>query len=178
MPAAHHPSQIGNREVLLALDPSSTVVGYAALRRNRSLIEAGLIEPASRSDASIERVRTMGDDLVTLLDRLRPTVVLVEWTKGKVGRRRHGGQGAGLAVYGAGVGWMACRAECWASGRGCEVIAVLENDWTRGVPKEARQAAMRTLVPEYAGVEDRGGDIADALGLGLWWLKEQSLLFR
>jgi len=26
------------------LDPSSTVVGYAALRRNRSLIEAGLID--------------------------------------------------------------------------------------------------------------------------------------
>jgi hypothetical protein len=89
-------SQIVNREVLLALDPSSTVVGYAALRRDWSLIEAGLIEPASRSDASIERVRTMGNDLAVLLDRLRPKVVVVEWTKGKVGHRRHGGQGAGL----------------------------------------------------------------------------------
>jgi len=171
--------RLADRNIILALDPSSTIVGYAALRRDQSLIEAGLLWPAKRSDASYERVRTMGNDLATLLDRLRPSVVLVEWTKGKVGVRRHGGHGAGLAVYGVGVGWIACRAECWAAGReGCEVIGVLENDWTRGVPKEARQAAMRTLVPEYAGVEDAGGDIADALGLGLWWLREQSLLFH
>jgi hypothetical protein len=164
------------RDIILALDPSSTICGYAALRRNRSILELGLITPVSRNDPSFDRVISMGKDLVTLLDLLKPGIILIEWTKGKVGLRRHGGQGAGLAVYGAGVGWLGCTAWHWALSRPrCELIPILENTWTRGVPKEARQEAMRSLVVEYGGVADPGGDIADALGLALWWLKEESL---
>lgn len=165
--------------VILALDPSSTVVGYAALRRDKSLVEAGLITPGRRDDPSWDRIMALCDDLASLLERLRPGTVLVEWTRGKVGRRRHGGQGAGLAVYGAGLGAIAHQTLLWARGQAdCTVIPVLENDWTHGVPKEARQAAMRSLVREYAGVDDPGGDIADALGLAHWWLTQQLLLWR
>ena len=164
---------------VLALDPSSTIVGYAALRRNASLIEAGVITPPSRAEVSYDRVMSMCDDLEQLLERIQPSVVLVEWTRGKVGQRRHGGLGAGLAVYGTGVGAIGRTAALYARGRpDCEVVYVLENDWTRGVPKDARQAALRSLVPEYAAVDDPGGDIADAIGLARWWLLEQQLLFR
>jgi len=170
----HQPSNI-----ILSLDPSSTIVGYAAVRRTMAVVEAGVITPGSRGEASYARVMGMCDDLEALLERLGPGTILVEWTRGKVGQRRHGGLGAGLAVYGTGVGAIGRQAQLWARGRaGCEVVYVCENDWTRGVPKEARQAALRSLVPEYAGVEDPGGDIADALGLARWWLTEQMLLFR
>jgi hypothetical protein len=163
---------------ILALDPSSTIVGYGALDRRGRVLEAGVVTPADRGDASYDRVLAMCDDLECLLERLRPGTVIVEWTKGKVGRRRHGGLGAGLAVYGTGVGAIGRTAAVWCRAAGAEVVFVLENDWTRQVPKETRQAALRSAVPEYAGVADPGGDIGDAIGLGLWWLREQLLLFR
>jgi hypothetical protein len=161
--------------IILGLDPSSTCIGYGALSGSGSLIEAGVIRPPSISAPSFERILAMHDDLVTLLDHLRPGIVLVEWTKGKVGKR-HGGLGAGLAVYGCGVGAVGITARQWASGHsGVQVHAVLENTWTRGVPKRERQLAIATEYPSYAEFlhEDIGGDIADGIGLAAWWLAER-----
>lgn len=168
---SNHKSQI-----VLALDPSSTVVGYAVLRSPGELVEAASILPNSRSDDSFHRCLVMSEELLGILDRIRPSVILIEWTKGKVNVHRHGGLGAGLAVYGCGVGWMAANAYAWTKlWPACEVHAVLENDWTRGVPKARRQLAVASAYPEYAAhlAEDSGGDIADAIGLADWWLREQ-----
>lgn len=166
-------------QIILAFDPSSTICGYAALDRGGHLIDAGLIRPASRSDGSFERVMAMCDDVSIVLDRVRSGTVLIEWTKGKVGKR-HGGLGAGLAVYGTGVGAIARECVRWARDRGsCEVVNILENDWTRGQPKAARQLAIAGLYPEYASHigEDGGGDMSDAIGLASWWLRERNVLF-
>lgn len=165
--------------IVLALDPSSTICGYAAMDRSAILLDAGLIRPASRSDASFERVMAMADDVSVLLDRWRPGTVLVEWTRGKVGKR-HGGLGAGLAVYGTGVGAIGRECVRWVRDRGsCEVLPIMENDWTRGQPKASRQLAIAALYPEYSPhiAEDDGGDMADAIGLACWWLRERSVLF-
>jgi hypothetical protein len=162
---------------ILSLDPSSTVCGYAVLRRDKRLMMHGLITPACRSDGSYDRVMGMADDLGSLLDEVRPGVVLVEWTKGKVGRR-HGGLGAGLAVYGCGVGGLAREAYRWCRGHaGSELVPVLENDWTRGQSKEARTLAVAGLYPQYRPGDDPGGDAADAIGLAVWWLRERMMLF-
>lgn len=166
-------------QIILALDPSSTICGYAAMDRSARLLDAGLIRPVSRSDASFERVMAMADDVSVLLDRWRPGTVLVEWTRGKVGKR-HGGLGAGLAVYGTGVGAIGRECVHWARDRGsCEVLPIMENDWTRGQPKASRQLAIAALYPEYSPhiAEDGGGDMADAIGLACWWLRERSVLF-
>lgn len=126
---------------IIALDPSSTVVGYAVMN--------------SRSR-------------------------LIEWTKGKVGKRHHG-SGAGLAVYGCGVGAIATECEHWCRLRRPRgnpdyvVIPVLENDWTRGVNKEVRQIAIAAEYPDYHISDDPGGDAADAIGLARWWMKEKRL---
>jgi len=161
-------------ELILSLDPSSTIVGFAFLRIDAGLVRAGVIEPAKRAEPSYRRILSMRIDLRGLLDEYKPGTILIEWTKGKVGRRHHG-RGAGLAVYGCGVGAIATEAEHWAEANDAEVEAILENDWTRGVPKNTRQIAIANLYQEYRIGNDPGGDIADAIGMAVWWLRRRVL---
>jgi len=95
---------IARRELVLGLDPSSTICGYAAMGSRREVVSVGWLKPGCRDDNSFERDMAMCDDLITLLEELRPTTILIEWPKGKVHEGRHHGRGAGLAVYGTGVG--------------------------------------------------------------------------
>ncbi len=176
----------GDGRVVLALDPSSTVVGYGVVTMGRELIEAGLCEPEDRHAASYERVMDLCDDVERLCTRILPAVVLVEWTKGKVGQRHHG-HGAGLAVYGAGVGAVTDRVRLWCRGRQVDwgvqlgppkipkptMEAICENTWTRGVPKATRAMAIRQLYPALSAAEDPGMDMHDAVGLADWWLRNR-----
>ena len=169
-------AQIDTRTgLVLGLDPSSTAIGYGVLTLDGRFVEAGLIEPKPKSAGSWVRDMQMTDDVEMLLARLTPAVVLIEWTKGKVNKNRHRGRGAGLAVYGTGVGSVGRQCWLWARGqRGVTIEAVLENDWTRGVPKDKRQLAVAAGYPQYAPhlAGDKGGDIADAIGMVDWWLRE------
>lgn len=168
-------------DLMLGLDLSSTLTGWAVLHRSGQLLEAGLLRPDGKRDGSWERVCSLSDSLWDLLEQIRPGTILVEWTKGKVGTHRHHGLGAGLAVYGCGVGGQAMIARAWAKAHpGVQIEAVLENDWTRGVPKADRTVAIVATYPAYAARagEDEGGDIADAIGLAAWWIRESGLLFR
>jgi hypothetical protein len=170
-----------NAERILSLDPSSTLTGWASMHRSAQLLEAGLLRPDSRRDASWDRVCSLSDSLWELLEEVRPGVILVEWTRGKVGKHRHHGVGAGLAVYGCGVGGQGMIARQWVRAHpGVRIEAVLENDWTRGISKSDRTAAIIASYPAYAAQasEDVGGDVADAIGLAAWWIRESGLLFR
>jgi hypothetical protein len=176
MTATDRERHMANNDIILGLDPSSTCVGYGVLKLSRNFVEAGILLPEHRSAGSFERDMDLADEVGRLLERLAPSVVLVEWTKGKVGQR-HGGLGAGLAVYGTGVGAVGRQVWLWARGRpNVSIEAVLENDWTRGVAKPTRQLGLAALYPEYATslADDPGGDIADGLGLADWWLRERA----
>ncbi len=166
-----------NSGVVLGLDPSSTVIGYGALTRGLRLVQAGVISPNHRGDSSWDRIMAMHADLVKLFQTLDPAAIVIEWTKGKVGQR-HGGLGAGLAVYGCGVGAAGLAAHLWGVAHPrCQVVPILENDWTRGIAKRDRQLAIGTAYPSYAAhlAEDAGGDISDGIGVAAWWIKEQQL---
>lgn len=160
--------------IILSLDPSSTIIGYAVMDDGR-LCEAGPITPDQRTGPSYQRVRDMSRYLRQVMDVVRPGVILIEWTKGKVGKR-HLGRGAGLAVYGTGVGAALATADSWAEDRpGVLVFPILENDWTRGITKEKRSQLIAQQYPRYRPADDPGGDVADAIGLAAWWIR-QSLL--
>ena len=161
-------------ELILSLDPSSTIVGFAFMRFDGGLVRAGVIEPVKRAEPSYRRILSMRKDLRFILNEYCPDTILVEWTKGKVGGRHHG-CGAGLAVYGCGVGAIATEADHWAETNDSTVKAILENDWTRGVPKNTRRIAVASLYQEYKIGGDPGGDIADAIGMAVWWLRNRSL---
>ena len=133
--------------------------------------------PEQPRTPSYDRIFAMSDDLWQLLDVVRPGTVLVEWTKGKVGKRRHKGRGAGLAVYGAGVGGLGVAARYWIQSKqaDCDLVPILENTWTRGVCKEDRICAVAQQFPSYDPAQDPGGDMGDAIGLAWYWLKQRLL---
>lgn len=153
---------------ILALDPSSTLTGYAVLADARTVLDVGLIRPNRTRDAANERIRAMATDVLALIGEHRPDVVVVEDTSGKVGRRgrARGMNGAGLAVHGKAVGWILSACES----AGVRVEPVAENDWTRGVRKATRQARVAAeFKGKYDPARDGGGDAADAIGLARWW---------
>lgn len=163
---------------LLALDPSSTRTGYALMNRSirpgicHEILEAGYLQPNRSKDPAIERIRVMGDDLATLVKQETPRTIVIEITSGKVAGRLHG-RASGLAVYGMAVGvmfWIARLTE-----PAIEVVPVAENEWTGQRPKKKRQADIGWQFPEYSDqmALDGGADIADAIGLGLWWFGKQ-----
>lgn len=162
-----------NKSKILSLDPSSAVVGYAVMTPGRELIQAGAITPARKSAGSFERIASMENDVLSVLVKEQPHTILIEWTKGKVGKRHHG-LGAGLAVYGCGVGWIGCLCQQWVNRKNvrCQLIPILENEWTRGVPKKDRQLAVAQIYPQYDPADDPGADVADAIGMADWWLRE------
>lgn len=156
---------------LISFDPSSTRTGYAIFDGPSVILEAGYLSADRKLDA-ISRIHVMCAEAVDLLVNNVPDRAVLEITSGKVGRR-HRGAGAGLAVYGMAVGAMS-----WAlrSMLGEDLEYVPENAWTRGVPKRIRTERMACLFPEHreAFAKDTGGDVADAIGLGVWLFSQRS----
>jgi hypothetical protein len=131
------------------------------------LLEFGRLTPANRKDDALKRISGFGTEIVDVIKDLHPDRVVIEVTSGKVGGRRHMGNGAGLATYGMAVGfiWSACEQ---IVGRE-RVDTVYENDWSNGVPKDRRLRHVASQFPAYAQYSDPGGDAGDAIGLGQWW---------
>lgn len=156
---------------LLSLDPSSTVTGYAVLD-GVILLDAGRILPVRQKDPPNSRIDAMISELLTLVREQQPEAIVIEDTSGKVSGR-HGGRGAGLAIYGKAVGEVR-RA---MKQTGIDVFMVLENDWTRGMGKkiDRQRWCEAAYSKQYRAADDPGGDVADAIKLGRWWLEARKL---
>lgn len=178
-------------QTIFSIDPGSQRSGWAVMTGEEKLVEAGLLLPERTRDGAEKRLQAMMQDLVRLLVQYQPDVVVLEWTSGKVITSRHGGGGAGLAIYGIAIGalWAVCLQ--WAQvsragGRTCEVVCISENEWTHGRPKTRRRIGGKAVpsrvdliqhrFPAYVPEKDPGGDVADAIGLALWYLHKHKLL--
>jgi hypothetical protein len=179
-------------ERIFSLDPGSKQSGWAVLAYpGEQLLDAGLLLPARTRDGVPERLTAMKADLLALLTRHQPAAIVIEWTSGKVVASRHGGGGAGLPIYGVAVGalWQVC--EQWVAGMRraggrCDVVLVPENEWTQGRPKQRHQIGGRATLsrvdliqhryPEYVPEKDPGGDVADAIGVNLWYQRKRKML--
>jgi len=175
-------------ELLLCLDPSTTRTGYAAFTATADIEDAGYFTPR-RGDDVLTRIRTQCEDLESWLQarrrgrRLGP--VIIESPSGHVAawlrRKTRGAPPQGLDLYGAAFGaiWWACIDAC------CRVMVVPATTWTRGTSKRKRRAAIAMSYPQYRSAVqpasgrrafvDAGGDMADAIGLGLWAFGRWSL---
>lgn len=155
---------------LLTFDAASRVTGYAVMADRRTLIEAGRLRGKPAKGPPCDRIWSIVQGAIALAVQHQPDLILVEVTSGKV-QRRHKGGGAGLGVHGMACGalFAGLRAALTAA---ATVKAVTENEWTRGVPKAHRAAAVASLFPSYRMADDPGLDIADAIGLGHWWYTE------
>lgn len=168
-------------DVIFAIDPGSKKTGWAVMGAREKLIQAGLLLPDKQSTAPEFRIHRMCEDLRNLLDEMQPAVIVIEFTSGKVGRKRHHGGGAGLAIHGAATGalWRECLA--WRRALPAEqqlevkVELILENTWCRSITKKKRIDAVSAAFPQYDPEKDRGGDVADAIGLASWYQREHLL---
>jgi Holliday junction resolvasome RuvABC endonuclease subunit len=156
--------------LLLTVDPSSTCTGYAVMGNAANIVDAGLLRAGSDKAPAVERIYCMRGELRNLIRQYQPACVLIEVTSGHTAGRIHR-RTAGLAVYGMAVGALLDTA--WAEARCVEYVE--ENAWTAGVPKEKRQARIAAIFPEYAQAKQRdvGADVADAIGLALWWYERK-----
>jgi hypothetical protein len=153
--------------ILLSLDPSSTTTGYAVFKDGK-FIEAGKLKPARAADPANDRIRVMTWQLRDLANSVKPTHIVIEDTSGKVGRR-HGGGGSGLAIHGKAVGWFISVAEHIIKSE--NVRCITENTWTRSIKKATRQERVAAMIRNYDPEKDKGVDVADAIGLGLYYLE-------
>lgn len=161
--------------ILLSLDPSSTTTGWA-LWNGLLLLEAGAFRTKPYDDPLV-RIEAECKDLRELIRKAHPDVVVIEATSGKTAGRLQSRQTSGLGIYGTAVGAL-WREAYWAVEVSGRVEMVYENEWTRGVSKAKRRALIAAELPEYAKAmdQDKGGDVADAIGLGRWWIARETRL--
>ncbi len=158
---------------VLAIDPSSTLTGYAVMPNGMTIIEAGLLGPKKTAHPAIMRIEAMVDGLADVIESTQPEHILIEIPSTKSAERIKHFKGAGLAIYGfaAGAMWW----QCFSMGRvgGVPVTAIDAELWTNRVPKFKRQQNVCMAFPQYDPEKDKGGDIADAIGLACWWFSRQ-----
>lgn len=160
---------------IIAFDPSSATVGYS-VSENGAIIDAGLIKPTRTKDDAATRIRDMRRDVVDLVDEhyehhWQPdTIAVIESPSKHVGRR-HGGGGAGLAIYGWAVGMV--QATCVSLMGEDQVHVVSVDEWTRGRRKASRLAMVKAAWPAWTVEADPGMDAADAIALNLFWIDKQ-----
>jgi hypothetical protein len=165
-------------KTILAIDPSSTATGWALLDLAGRIVQAGNIRPDKLRSEPQFRIKSMAEDLRQLLNEFEPGTVVIEITSGKTSKRHGSGAGAGLGVYGMAVGYLWAVTDCWlrqlpAEQQGqTQIVPIRENLWCRGISKADRIAAVACEFPEYNPADDPGGDLADAVSLGQWYLKE------
>ena len=142
------------------------------MRDAYTIDDAGYLRPKRRGDEPLVRIRTMMEEVAGLVREHKPEAAVIEITGGRGGGGSRAGAGPHLAVYGMAVGAI------WAKLVQClclkDVHAVTEREWTRGLTKAKRQRQIGYAFPAYAqaAAADSGGDVADAIGLCLWyWTK-------
>jgi Holliday junction resolvasome RuvABC endonuclease subunit len=152
---------------ILSLDPSSTACGWAVLDDDRTIVDLGVIKPGGHRPLW-SRVGRMCDAVGELMARIEPDEVLVEVTSGMTYKAR---RASSLATLGMAQGAVWCAVK--AGGR--EPHVVLETEWTRRLPKANRQRELAIWCDAYRDIakKDKGGDIADAIGVALFWIEQQ-----
>lgn len=160
--------------MILGLDPSSTRTGYCFMHADRRIEDAGIITGTSGAHYT-RRSREIANEVAEMIASVPVaslSKIFVEIPSGHVGWARKS-NGAGLSIYGFAVGAMYFAVSQAAPGR---VSWVTETDWTKGRRKQTRSQKISMLYPEYLAQQhrDSGMDVADAIGLCLWWFENRA----
>lgn len=169
------------KNLILSIDPGSIRAGWCIMEQGGGLVDGGVLVPENFKAANHVRVNGICEDLRGLLDEFQPGIILLEWVTGHVGRRRHKGGGAGLTVYGLAVGSLWREIVHWKKSlpaeerSGIEIVLINEILWTGGIDKFSRATAITNLFPRYNIKKDPGMDLADSIGLAVWFLKDRKI---
>lgn len=167
--------------VILAIDPASRVTGLALLDAHGEIVNAFRATPdKGMGDKPAHlRVPAMAAAACETLYEF-PTLrrVVVEVPSGRPGTGSKAGASSSLIVYGFAAGWIAAKVEAVCRTLDIECDLVTEAEWTQRFAKRCGGAAKAKRIeyaaaryPTYRAVmeagKDPGGDVADALCLGL-----------
>lgn len=163
--------------MILAIDPSSKRCGYAVLRdlSQGGLVDGGLLVPRPTDLPVLDRVRQFGVDLREILEEFPPAsldAIVFEVSLSAHGHARDRGASAFLGVYGLAVGYLLHAVEALANN--LELVQTVDATvWTKKIPKQKRTKVVADYYGgTYDGRGDPGGDVADAIGVGRWWMLE------
>jgi Holliday junction resolvasome RuvABC endonuclease subunit len=176
--------QRGERVIVIGIDPSSTIVGYAVFRAMVTtgeimLVDAGRLRPSGEFPVNMpaslrewlstpemlayRRLWSLREEvqdlLVEYLPERVPGRIVVEVPSGKIGTGARKGARGSLTIYGMAAG----------------VVPVTERQWTAGQgSKGRRQMGMAALYRgRYEPKTDPGGDASDAMGIARWWINQR-----
>lgn len=164
---------------LLGVDPSSTRTGWVIMTGPTEIVDATICRPLGAKAPPLERAISMAGEVVGITRNMRVTHVVIETPA----LHAHGhvlprAQGHGLAVYGMAVGIIAYAVRMAIGWR--NMTAVPADEWTPPrTSKKRRQVMIAAEFPQYREImeagKDPGGDVADAIGLCLWWFGQQQI---
>ena len=160
--------------VLIAIDPSSTVIGYAVFvgpPLEWQLIQCGLLLPDKGKLPATVRIDQLCIGLGQVIRRYMTdgvdAVVEIMGTKQYTARKERR-SALPLVALAMGRAWGVCVAEL-----GYHVHPV-DIAWTQGTTKALRQAhAAAAYSTIYDPAQDTGADAADAICLGEYWIERR-----
>lgn len=159
---------------LLTIDPSSTLTGYAVMSDPETIEDCGYLRPTSPKAPAIDRTDSICDSLELLVWEHKPDHVLIEVPSGNVRIAKFGAQWITLYAFAAGAQHAILRRYVQvrnAKSPGATLWRVDEQTWTKGKTKARREDEIFATFPVLREKlrRDTGGDIADAIGIGLYW---------
>ena len=172
---------------LLALDPSSSAIGYAVMRGPDTMIEAGVMRPdKATAKFAMRRISDLVDQVHDVIGRHFPWTIVVEMPGRQASKGKGKSAGASLMIYAwaCGAVWQVCRtyalhaneeaytSPSFSSTPPCTVVEAYSNVWSTE-RKEKRQLLVIDRFPRYGCDEDPGMDCSDAINLGWWWYDQQ-----
>ncbi len=186
--------------MIIGIDPSSTAIGVAVLSGlgRGDIVTGEVIRPSRRLTHEWRHCAWVKDhyrrsDLKALvrslnaIDELLEMIgpydqsglrIVVETPSGKVGTGAKRGARGSLTSYGlaAGMVFAALRTEY----NPVRVLPVSERQWTAGRGSKARRQREVMIVygSAYDHRGDKGGDVADAIGIARWYLNRVQVMER
>lgn len=148
--------------IVLGVDPGTRVLGYGAIVRRTEgprLLAAGTIEPTSTLSVP-QRLATIRFEFERLLQRLRPTVVVIEkaFSARNVQSALRIGEGRGVVLAAA-------------AGFGAEVVQYMPSTAKKALvgSGQGTKEQVAAMAARLLGLETVPGplDVTDALGLAL-----------
>ena len=161
-------------QTILAIDPASKTTGWAIMTAFE-IIDGGILRSTS-TETAINRIQQQVECLTEIIDKAKGVGVdecVIEIPGGKQGAKTGGRNVASLSVYGMAAGAM------WATLRASGLhVHTVSPEWTRGLTKKKRQqnVSYKWRASGYdVTMDSPDADLADAIGLGEWWLVTRKL---
>ena len=158
--------------MIVGIDPGLRCTGIAAMDANR-LLSWHRITTLHSADLGM-RVAWIMDEMSRVLHEIRSEhgrlgEVVIETPARQSPDQRRRGQ----ALYGVAVGVCVAHVRWLRYDLGSDIILTPADDWTRRRSKPDRAAIVEAAVDGYRRRDDPGLDVADAIGLCLWWESER-----